>query len=535
MTCSRFIPLLVGTWTTVTLGFAQVGWAEKTGMCNVAREIAVKGMDRFDKQRLMAIAAIRRAHDLCSGDPGIAYDLGLAYYLDKQLPKARNIWEHLYKNTKDLPASDHLGMKVHANLAWLRFEMGDDEEAHFLAFEGVKKFPGNLALAHTKYMALTRMGRYLEAYDWLSREHLPGSQPKEWMHDAAQYMVENLWREFRGGKHLVSLKNNIDFLIKEYPDEMAFVKAKERLLIAEVDPNGEIPPLTPLPESDWPKQGNIGERTQELDPLLQALPPLDPWKKRDDAFALLVGISRYQNIEPRHYADRDAINMATLLTRRGVFLPDDDHTRVRIDEQATLETLNQDLEWLANKGRSYPNALLLFYFSGLGSPWGGGKPPQFIDGLLLPSQVSGQTINPHTTIPLYKLRNLFANLPDRDMVVILDTCFNGRGMCGTRFKGPQYNPSARQLAKTEGWAVASLHGDAGLQDPARQGAFTYALIRGLMGAGQSHKGTSPTNGWITLKEAFQYAATRLKAETPAFDGFLTGPGAILMTRAHGEH
>ncbi|MBF0138976.1 MAG: caspase family protein [Magnetococcales bacterium] len=523
----------------LTLPAWSSAWGnEKSGLCNVAREMAVKGMERFDKQRPLALAALRRAYDICNTDPAISYNLGLAYYLDKQLPKARSTWETLYKTTKDFPPHNRLGMKIQANLAWLRFEMGDDEESHLLAFEGLKKYPGNMALAHTKYMALARMARYLEAYDWLSREHLPGSLAKEWMKDAANYLVENLWRDFRSGKHLVSLKNTIDFLIKEYPDERAFVKAKEQLLIAEIDPKGEVPPVLELPDSAWPKSGNIGERTAELDSLLLAQPVLDPWKKRQDAYALFVGIARYQNVEARHYADRDAVNMSTLLTRRGVFLPDSEHTRLLTDEQATLEAIDQGLEWLANKGKTNPNALLLFYFSGLGSPWGSEKPPVFIDGLLLPFQVDGRQINPHTTIPLYKLKNMLANLPDREIVVVLDTCFHGQGMCGTRLKKLGAMPTKEGFADTQGWAVASLRTDSGLNDPARQGAFTYELIQGLLGAKPKpdHKDTQGDHvGWITLREAFGYAQSKLKGHKSSFDGFLTGPGSIRLTRTHGEH
>ncbi|MBF0108355.1 MAG: caspase family protein [Magnetococcales bacterium] len=516
------------------LSHPSLGGAELSGSCNVAREIALKGIGRFDTQRQLALTAIRRAHDLCPTDPELDFNLGLAWYLDKQLPKARELWENLYKTTRDRPPTDRLAMKVHANLAWLRFEMGNDEEAHLLSFEGVKKYPGNMALAHTKYMALSRMARYLEAYDWLSREHLPGSLPKEWQHQAALALVENLWQEFRSGKHLSAIKNAVDFLIKEYPEELLFIKAKEQLLVAEIDPKGAIPPPMELPDGAWPKSGNIGDRTRELDSLIAAQPALDPWLKREDAFALFVGVGRYQNIESRHFGDRDATNMHTLLTRRGVFFPDPEHARLRIGEDATLETIQADLDWLAHKGKSHPNALLLFYFSGLGASWVASQPPRFDDGLLLPSQVEGLAINPQTAISLRRIKNLLSDLPDREIVVILDTCFHGQGTCGTRLLGQKKMPDRAFFADTRGWAVAALNGDPGANDHGRQGAFTYELIKGLLGEADGSRGNA-RDGWVALDEGYHYALSRLKPGRPSLNGLLTEPASIRLTRLRGEH
>ncbi|MBF8272694.1 MAG: peptidase C14, caspase catalytic subunit p20 [Magnetococcales bacterium] len=525
--------VLLAAWILLNMSQPSLSWAEISGSCTVAREIIVKGIERFDNQRDLAITAIQRASDMCQTDPSITFNLGLALYLDKQLPKAREIWETLYKTTKELPATDRLAMKVHTNLAWLRFEMGDDEEAHLLAFEGVKKYPGNLPLAHTKFMSLARQGRYLEVYDWLTRERLPGSLPVEWKQQAAEYMVENLWRDFRSGKRLASIKNAVDFLIKEYPDEKIFILAKEQLLHAEVDPNGVIPPPIELPTNTWPKSGNVGDRVMELDPLLAALPGLDPWKKREDAFAVLVGIARYQKIESRHYGNRDAANMYTLLTHRGMFFADPDHTRLRTDNQATLETMQQDLEWLANKGKTHPNAVLLFYFSGLGSAWTTGAAPGFSDGLLLPVGVDGLNINPETSYSLNRLKGMLANLPDREIVVILDTCFHNQGRCGTRLSDRKALPTMNFFSNTRGWAVASLQGDAGFLDPARQGAFTYELIKGFLGQADGMNGTN-RDGWVNLGEAFEFAQSRLKTRNPAPDGFLTAPASIRLTRIRGE-
>ncbi|HAT50484.1 MAG TPA: hypothetical protein DCS88_09135 [Alphaproteobacteria bacterium] len=514
-------------------GSAVPSFAEKSGLCGVAREIATQGVARFETQHNLGLAAIRRAYDLCGSDPGIAFNMGLAWYLDKQLPKAKEIWETLYKTTRDFPVTDPLALKVLTNLAWLRFEMGDDEEAHLLAFAGLRQHPGHLALAHTKFMALMRMARYLEAYDWLTRDKLPGSLPLEWKNQTAEYMVENLWREFRSGKHLSSIKNAVDFYIKEYPEEPIFIRAKEQLLVAEVDPKGEIPPIVALPDSSWPKSGNIDDRVLELDPLLASQPALEPWKKREDAFAVVVGIARYRNIESRHYGDRDAANMASVLTRRGIFLADPEHVRVRLDGQATQETILQDIEWLAGKGRIHPNAVLLFYFSGLGAPWIANDPPEFVDGLLLPVQVDGLKITPQTAISLNFLKGLLSDLPDREIVVILDTCFHGQGHCGTRLPGKRVMPTPSFFQDTHGWALASVQGDAGLLDAARQGAFTYHLIKGFLGQADGADGLG-RDGWVSLGEAFGLAQTTLRTQKPAVDGFLTAPATVRLTRTRGE-
>ncbi|MEO5377490.1 MAG: caspase family protein [Magnetococcus sp. DMHC-6] len=493
--------------------------------CSVASEIAQKATELFDHEQNKGVEGLKQARDLCPEDLAINYNLGLALYLSGEKKAARDLWSTLHKNFPD-------HKNTQANLAWSTFELGDDEAAHLLAFKGFAKYPKNMALAHTKLFSLFRMGRYLEAYDWLTRAGLSGTQADEWRKMAVSYVVETVWRKFRGGEKLPALQNMVDLLVKEYADEPLFIKTKEQILTAFIDPNAAIPVETPLPHEAWPKSGPIEDQSEILDDFITTLPELTDWKKRDDAFAVLVGIHSYQYLHGRHFADRDAQNMATLLARRGLFIDHADHLRLRINQEATLEGLKADLEWLIQRGQLNPNAMLLFYFSGqlsMGSSEKGG----IREPLLVPVETRLNQLNPAHTISLNWLQEKIKNLPNKEILLLIDGCVNGTPSCSLRDTGDK-TPLDRDFFTTSApWLVASINKEAGIYGPGRQSTFTYFLLQGLLGPADGSDG-SLKDGWVDLLEAFTYLKTKTHEKGVTLDPLLSSPAKIRITKVGGE-
>ncbi|MBF0187414.1 MAG: caspase family protein [Magnetococcales bacterium] len=514
-------------------------YAVDADSCPVAREMASKAVDLFDTNPNKGLKALERAYELCPIDSAVGYNLGLAHYLSGDREKSRAQWE---RNVKDHP--EHY--LTHVNLAWIHFELGDDEMAHSLAYDGLRgSFPKDQALAHTKVYALFRMGRYLEAYDWLTRTDLGGLRAQKWQRMAADYVVESQWRRFRKGERFSAISRTINLLAKEYPEETVFLEAKDRLVRADVDVDAEIPYALPLPHESWARTGNVDDGRDVLDGFIASLPPINSWEKRTDAYALIIGIYRYKNMRGRQFADRDARNVRDLLARRSVFFDDPEHIRLRINEGAGLRTLSRDIDWLLEKGRINPNAKLLIYFSGHGVLWEGED--GVVEPMLLPVDARQDRLSPGTAISVRALKQQIDALHNRDVAVILDTCFNSTPVCASweevhpgdepiwRTERDQpvrvVSPSFFQGGRT--WAVAAINKSVRPFLPGRHSAFTHFLLKGLLGAAEGLDG-SPRDGWVDLQEAQLYVQNMVGQWNMEMDPLLISPSPLRLIKTGGE-
>ena len=524
-------PLLLG---------AKPGEEYDISPCVVAREIAIKGVFIFDHQPDQGMAALEKAYQTCPTDFGVSFNLGLANYLADNKEKASLLWEVLHTA---YPEHE----KTLTNLAWVKFELGHDNEANKLATKGLATYPKSWALAHTRVFSLFRMGRYLEAYDWLRHAGLSGIRAEQWRKRAAAYVVETEWRKFRRNNQIQAVRQAVNLLVRWYPEEPIFIGAKDNLLLAHLDKSVSAPYPTDLPHEAWEKTGNVDDQSVILDDHIKILPPVADWEKRSDAFAVIVGISHYKRLRARHFSDRDANNVRQLLVGRGIFNDDVDHVRTRIDHEATRDTLEGDLQWLIRQGQLNSNAILVFYFSGLGVPWQTGQTGAVDDALLIPVETGMQEISPETTISMVKLKKALEKLPNKNIIVILDTCFNGTVACAVYDTGTQISPktdgraeeiAVQGIAPTQeffasrhAWTLAALQKGLTLYGPGRQGSLTYFMLKGLLGDGDGADG-SRLDGWVDLAEAFAF--TKKSMQSQESDLFLSQPAKIRLTKAAGE-
>ncbi|WP_130471258.1 caspase family protein [Candidatus Magnetaquicoccus inordinatus] len=540
------------------LSALPVGQAQAIGEysnpCIVAREMAIKAVAIYERDADQGIAAMNNAASLCSSDPGIAFNLGLAYYMAGNSERAEAVWDSLNLMSGASEAANR--EKALANLAWLKFELGKDKESLQLANEGLQHFPSNWSLAHSKIYSLFRLGRYLEAYDWLTRSGLTGVRASQWQNQAAEYVVETLWRKFREclrpqkGKpcehdgQLPAIRQAINLLIKEYPQDTHFIEAKDRLLGAYLDKEADQPYPIDLPHEIWKKTGVMDDQSPLLDETIQAVPPIAAWEKREDAYAVIVGINRYQHLRARHFAERDARHMQRILVQRGIFKNDVDHVRMRIDQEASLSTIRDDLQWLVRQGQLNPGAVLLFYFAGWGAPLPGEE--GMADALLLPVESRPEGINPQAALSLASLQESLNRLKNVQAAVIIDSCFNENAACSqhgraaaasdknSSLSGTALQPGAEKKEAAEffqgraSWLLASLRQPATLYSPGRQGSLTYFLLKGLLGEADGQDQVA--DGWVDLTEAFQYVQKQL----PNSDVFLSKPLKMRLSKSKGE-
>ncbi|MEG3640371.1 caspase family protein [Magnetococcus sp. PR-3] len=522
------ITTLLAALVPFSAASAQEVLGERANACPAAREIALKGMGLYDIQPKKGLAALQEAYELCPMDLAVGYNHGLGLYLADQKRAALKVWG---KHMKTYPNHLH----TVANHAWTYFELGEDEDAHIAAFRALERFPQDLSLAHTKLYSLFRLGRYLEAYDWLTRANLEGLRAKKWQEQAARYVVEKEgWRKFRAGEEFEALKRSINLLVKEYPSEDQFVVAKDMLALAHVDNEAEVPIILPLPHEVWAKKGNVDDRRLVLDEFIQAQPLINKWEKRSDTFALIVGVSRYNHLPGRYFSARDAENMAQLLVRRGLLRGDADHLRLRLDREATTLTLQRDINWLLEQGRLNPNAQLIFYYAGHGAPYMTGKNGTLQDLLMLPVNVRKEMMTPDSALSMKDLRESLDSLKNRDVAVIIDSCFSGKAPClKTKMPLKPHHRSGAEVARKP-WLLAAWD-DRPSQffAPGRQSGLTYFLMEGMLGPADGLAGNAK-DGWVGFSEAFVYARQAIKEQGLKMTPWMTRGSKMRLTQTGGD-
>lgn len=474
--------------------------AMQVDSCPVAREMTVKGIDLFEVQKDKGLDALQRAYDLCPTDLSVAYNFGLALYLAERKAEASDIWR---TSSRFFP--DHL--KTLANLAWVSFELGDDETSHILAFKSLAKYPSDMALIHTKLYSLFRLSRYLEAFDWLTRERPPGVRGKKWYDQSVSYVVESLWRVFRKGDKQNAVSRAV-MMVKDYPEEAGLMAAKEEMVRAFVDPDAEVPFRMALPHEIWPKSGPVDDEREMLDDLVAIQPQLAKWEKRGDAYALIIGITHYKWMQGRQYAQRDAHLMRDLLASRSVIPGDEGHMRVRLDAQVTRASLSDDLAWLVRQAKLNPNAAIFFFFAGHGvtQPDKTGAP-----GLLLfPYDMPFQGGFTDVAVDFRPVQAQLQSLPNKEVVAVLETCLISQEACGWG-SDKEINPRMGELFTGKPmWAVTALdEKSTQYYDNGRHGALSYYLVRGLLGEADGSR-DGRRDDWVDLDEAFHFIKANYK-------------------------
>jgi tetratricopeptide (TPR) repeat protein len=459
-------------------------------MCPVAREMARTSLKVFKKDRKKGLSGLIRAHKLCPEDKKIAYNLGAAYYQYRRPDLAYDVWSNLAKKDKQ-------DFKLLSNLAWLALELGRLDDASNWAKKaiGIKKDKELLAL---QVDILFKKGKYREALAFAEKNNMSAEAKK-----AAEYLAETMWNRFRNGEKEEALKELIG-LCKRFRGVKALTDAKDKMALALVD-ESVVPLPKPLPDQEFKRNTSRVVITRGSDEFLDIEHVKRTLRPTSKAYALIVGIRRYKHLKGPRFADTDALQVYRILVKRAGFKDDSAHIRLRLNQDATVGTLYNDLEWLIRKAKLNPDAKIFFYFSGHGSPVVQGK--NIKDGLLVPYEATLDGLNSRTAIPLSYLRREFGSLKNKNVVCLLDACFSGTGKSVTNMKliRPKIN---RSLLSCNKLFISAAAADRPAKEyaPGRQGAFTYFFLKAMLGEGDANR-----DGWVDTKEAFDYAKAKLMA------------------------
>jgi len=482
--------------------------------CPLAKEIAARSLKVFQTDKKKGLAGLIQASKYCSEDTDIAYNLGLAYYKYKRPDLAYSTWSKLVKrNSKDF--------KLVSNLAWLALDLGKLDEAGSWAKKASRikaNDPNTLAL---QMEVLFRQGKYPEALSYAYKHK--SNITTDYLKKAAEYATEAKWNRFRSGQKEEATQEMLK-LAGQYPGVRQFQAAKDKMVVALLDDTADIPLPKPLPDKQRdPGGGQFVAPESEVLMIRSAKRTLKP---TGNAYALVVGIRKYRHLNGPRFADHDARQVQRLLTRMGGFRNDRAHIRLRVDGDATIGTVYGDLHWLLRKAKLNPDAKIFFYFSGHGSPVLGDDKKTIKDGLLVPYEASLDNLNDRTAVSLTYLKRELGELPNRDVVCVIDACFSGSGksVSGMKLIRPEVDVN---LLSSNKLFISASAADRPAEEytPGQQGAFTYFFLKGLMGDGDHNR-----DGWVDTMEAYGYARDKLEALGLEQNPQISKKTAIKVTR-----
>jgi hypothetical protein len=222
---------------------------------------------------------------------------------------------------------------------------------------------------------------------------------------------------------------------------------------------------------------------------------------KKNAYAVVVGIESYRdNLPKADFAANDAKLMGEYLTK--VLGYPEENVVVRLNANATRNDFEKYVEsWLPNHVEK--DGSVFIYFSGHGAP-----NPKTGESYLVPYD-GDPTFIDKTGYPLTRLYQHLADLPAKEVVVVLDSCFSGAGGRSviaqgmrpivTELKSPLLAKGKTiVLSASTGQQVSSTYG------AKFHGLLTYFFLKGLQGEGDTNK-----DGSIELKELFDYLSPQV--------------------------
>jgi len=248
---------------------------------------------------------------------------------------------------------------------------------------------------------------------------------------------------------------------------------------------GMMPPMAAVPP---PKAPAVASDVDKV--------PAVKTAERKNAYAVVVGIEQYRQKLPKaDFAAHDAEVMSEYFTK--VLGIPEENIALLLDTHAARTDLVKYMEkWLPNRVENGDSVFI--YFSGHGAP-----NPKTGEAYMVPYDGDPSYIDT-TGYPLKRLYEQLGNLPAKEVIVMLDSCFSGAGGRSVIAKGMRpmgLSVETPVLAKGKTVVLAASSGDqvSSTYDAKGHGLFTYFVLKGLQGEADQNK-----DGSVDLQEVFDY-------------------------------
>ena len=223
---------------------------------------------------------------------------------------------------------------------------------------------------------------------------------------------------------------------------------------------------------------------------------------KKDSYAIVVGIEQYREKLPKaDFAVRDANAVRDYLTKTLGY--PEENVVLRTNDRATKNDLEKYFgQWLKNHVE--PGGSVFIYYSGHGAP-----NPKTGEAFLVPYDGDPAYVN-DTAFPLKKLYDSLEQLPAKEIVVVLDSCFSGAGgrsvlAKGARPMGFSVENSMAVKGKTVVLAASSGEQISSTYEEKGHGLMTYFFLKGLQG-----EADVDADGSVTMVELFDYVKPKVE-------------------------
>ena len=229
-----------------------------------------------------------------------------------------------------------------------------------------------------------------------------------------------------------------------------------------------------------------------------------------DAFAVVVGVEKYNALPDAKFAERDAKAMNAHLLAMGY---PQRNIVLLTGPSATRTGLVKNLEaWLPNQVSE--RSTVMFYFSGHGAP-----DAKTSEAYLVPMDGDPQYLE-ETAYPIKRLYEKLSALKAKRVLVALDSCFSGAGGRSVLASGTRPLVAKLKLVPGEGkivsLAASSSEEITGALEEQGHGLFTYHLLKAL---GETAGRGSVSEIYAALTPRVQDEARRQnRAQTPQVFG-----------------
>jgi uncharacterized caspase-like protein len=258
-------------------------------------------------------------------------------------------------------------------------------------------------------------------------------------------------------------------------------------------------------QSDQPRTTMPPSSLTVFPPLQQSdvdVLPVAKKSARKNAHAVVVGLERYRNELPQaSHAEQDARVVARYLS--GTMGYEEANVALLLNDRATKGDLEKYFEtWLPNRVESEDTVFV--YFSDHGAP-----NAKTGDAYLVPYDGDPVYLD-NTGYRLSRLYQSLANLPAKEVVVVLDSCFSGAGGRSVLAKGMRPIITEMKSPLLENGKTILLVASSGQQvsstyDQKAHGLMTYFFLKGLQGEADTNN-----DGKIDVAELYEYLRPRVE-------------------------
>jgi hypothetical protein len=236
-------------------------------------------------------------------------------------------------------------------------------------------------------------------------------------------------------------------------------------------------------------------------------------RKKEEVWAVVIGINRYKNLPSLKYAANDAREFYRYLTEMNE-VPKD-HIWLLLDEEATLDKLRSTLGTQLRRQAGKDDTVII-YLAGHGATERDATSPDG-DGLekyILPNNADPKDLYA-SAMPMSEVARIFNRISSERLVFISDTCYSGASGGRTiPVLGARANVSGAfldRLSQGKGRVIltASDANEVSVEkDELKHGVFTYYLLEALRGQGDMDK-----DGVITFDEVYRYISMKVPQAT----------------------